>query len=887
MSLKKIFTAFVLSFLYNSHAQDHFPGGVDGAEVWFIADHGNLSSGIFPNISEPYIRLIPCVPNIGQKDLFNFNHSIASSGLCLTYNAPLENATSRNVFFVGEPKQLNANYSHLTTGWRTDMSALILPAWDNRYRFDLANKGAYSAGSHVTFNSNNNANVNFYHWNLYQSDKRFKSYGNEGETSFYIGREFTNSDVAPVFQSQSFIGNFPEFISYPFELTANQKNRVESYLALKYGITLASGTPYRNALNTVFWNPGNYAHFANRIFGIGRDDISGLNQLQSESVHNRNYLIASVQELMASNPEKQEVISIGDNNFIVFGDNGAPDVLQDENEHQVKILSRKWLSQNTDEHAAGINMHFKFNLMAAINQAMSSDPGLKLWMLHDKYVNNQTVSDFTSQYVEYYDPVNMDGLQYGFFENVHFDSDFGIYDQFTFGVGPEMIIQVRFDMGDCDDERIRSTVVITGGEAPYVVKIKNTTGYTATFTINENTFPFEAIAPDIYTVNVADAQGTTAEIDIDVLQQQIAVDLGPDIVFGPGQQQATLNAGANVLDPTATYQWYKDGQLLDYYAPSLLVTEAGEYTVVITSGNRMCKETDTILVGYNFGGSAYAMTQCEDEFGSIILGTAGGVPPFTTVISGNALTVSQVHSTANYTIQNLPPDVYTVTTTDSSGNVFQTDVEIYDMLEGLDVNLEAQIQQYCQTWLYNGTVPGFLCSSTIFLDASVFVTNPNVSYEWFENSQSEGIYVPEVEIYTDGTVTGDVYGFNEYQVVITNLETGCSISETVAIARNFKIRAAEGNNTRVQKPQDDKPGISAKVYPNPADVNATFYYEITSGHEISGSLAVYSPTGAILYETALSGQSSYTIPLSLTTSGTYLAVARIGEKTLTNKIIIK
>src|SRR5690606_16142758 len=100
----------------------------------------------------------------------------------------------------------------------------------------------------------------------------------------------------PLLNAEYFYGNFPEFISFPFELSANQKNRVESYLALKYGITLYNKSSYKNSRNVVFWNSKNNQLFPNFIFGIGKDDISGLNQLQSESVHEKDYLIASVGE---------------------------------------------------------------------------------------------------------------------------------------------------------------------------------------------------------------------------------------------------------------------------------------------------------------------------------------------------------------------------------------------------------------------------------------------------------------------------------------------------------------------------------------------------------------------------------------------------------------
>ncbi len=897
MHLKKLFLVFMLSPFYLSLAQQHFPGGVAGAEAWYIVDYTNLAQSIYPNFSDSYKRISSCSQNLGSQSLFNFNHSLNTADLCFTYNAALENTTSRNVFFVSEPKELNINYSNLTTAWRSDMSSIILPAWLHRYRFDLANKGAYANENTSGFNSLTKANVNFYHWNYYQSDKRFKSSGLNGETSFYIGKNFTNSTATPVLEGQSFSGNFPEFISYPFELTWNEKNRVESYLALKYGITLAANTPYRNAKNTVFWSGVNYTKFGNRIFGIGRDDISGLNQLQSESVHNKDYLIASVRKLMDTNPNKQQVEQIGNNNFVVFGDNGQADGLMPENNQHVRTLYRKWLSQNTNESASSINVYFKLNLMAAINQAMTANSHLKLWMLHDRYVTNQVVSDFTSQYVEYY-TANMDGLQYGYFEDVFFDTDEGIYDQFTFGVGPEMIVQVRFDLGDCDDQKIGSNVVITGGTAPYKVKITNTNGYSGNFTINENTLHFDAIAPDTYTVSVTDAQSNQASVSVNVVQQAVDVNLGPDIVFNATQQQAILNAGQYVLDPTATYKWYKDGILLDYFASTLTVTQAGEYTVEVTSGNRMCHKTDTIKVNYNFNGNAYVNIQCEAESGGITLNLTGGVPPFTSVASGSSMTVSHVHNTLSYQFTDLPFDSYTVTSTDSQGNVFQTTIEIEDLLEGVAVDIAGQIAQWCdpdEGYSYSSDyvegLPAFICDDSVIVDASLLVTAPNVAYDWYVNNIYTGISNPQVTLYEDNQFFNPLSKFNEIRVELYNLDTGCIMSETIVLEGKFGVGELS-NNTQAQAKTTTQTGkepekISAKVYPNPADVNATFYYEIVSDEVFEGTVNLYSPSGALLYHTEVAGKSTYQIPLSLITAGTYMITTTTGETVLTNKIIIK
>ena len=889
MKPKHAIVFVVLLLFANINAQNYFPGGVSGAEAWYIVDYNDLSQGSYPNQSAQHIIIKPCFGNPGANALFNFNHSIKATQLCFWYNAALENTTSRNVFFVGEPDYPSYNSAHLTTDWNESLAGM--PQTDSiiRNQFDIANKSAYIDSLYSSYQSINNANVNFYHWNKYQVDKKFKSYGYQGETAFYIGRGFTN----PQSTSQYFRGNFPEFISFPFELSSNQKNRVESYLALKYGITLDRNVSYKSARNIVFWKSSNNDLFKNRIFGIGFDKISNLNQLQSESVHYKDYLTASVGTLASTNPIKQQQVGIKDENFIVFGDNNGPDGFQSLNAFNVKPLRRVWLSQNTGVESITIPMYFKFNLNIAIYQAMQSDPSLKLWMLHDKYVTNQEESHFDSQYVDYYEAGSIQGA-YAFFEKIYFDTDQGVFDQYTFGVGPEMIVQVRFD-NDCDDENVKSYVVITGGRAPYRIEIKNIdTGAGDNYEINENEMAFNAVSPYTYTVTVVDANGNQNSTTVTVDIYPINVDLGPDIILTASQPQATLNAGQYVNDPEASYKWYRDGVLLEHYDPVLVTSEPGEYTVEVMSGNHICSDSDTINVYYKFTGSISPGFQCEDPHGYVTLNLSGGVGPFTTLITGPNQTIHQVHNQESYYFSEVNFGSYTITSTDINGEVYQSSFTINDPLLNIEVDLLSQLQQagisisYESTYSYPIADPYPLSSFT--LDASLLVTNPNVAYEWFSNNQSLGIYGPVITIDLNTSLPSTL---QEIKVVVTNLSSGCSVSDSFGIKGYWEVEAGAAQTTAFEtelkqaEAQSDNSSLKAKVYPNPSDPNQTFYYEISSNEVFDGTVQILSPTGAIIEETYISGESKYHLSFSLLASGVYFICTKTNGIVVTDKIIIR
>ena len=184
--MKKFYLSitFLVISMYSVDAQN-FPGGVTGAEVWYIANWEDLDNGTFKNSSLTDVELKNC--SGFKKNLFNFNASLFSEKLCIKYTAPLENTTGRDVFFVGEPKSTKSANSHLGTLWNPASSSVAGTDSIVRNFIDLNNQNVYAPGIYGTFNSDNNANVNFYHSNHYNIDKKFKSSGQLGETDFYIG----------------------------------------------------------------------------------------------------------------------------------------------------------------------------------------------------------------------------------------------------------------------------------------------------------------------------------------------------------------------------------------------------------------------------------------------------------------------------------------------------------------------------------------------------------------------------------------------------------------------------------------------------------------------------------------------------------------------------
>lgn len=139
---------------------------------------------------------------------------------------------------------------------------------------------------------------------------------------------FMGSDAADA-GAQNMSCALAEVITYNTYLSEADQNKVESYLAIKYGITLTTGMTavnrnYTAADGTIIWQAAGNAGYPYNITGIGRDDNSGLFQKQSKSIHTNSlvylYNGATGGNFPASNAGNTSAIA--DKSFLLFGDNG-------------------------------------------------------------------------------------------------------------------------------------------------------------------------------------------------------------------------------------------------------------------------------------------------------------------------------------------------------------------------------------------------------------------------------------------------------------------------------------------------------------------------------------------------------------------------------------
>ncbi|WP_084299312.1 T9SS type A sorting domain-containing protein [Dyadobacter tibetensis] len=157
-----------------------------------------------------------------------------------------------------------------------------------------------------------------------------------------------------------FTGNIGELIIYGNgNNSAVERNKVESYLAIKYGITLANTNNYTTSQDVVVWNASDNAGYYNNVAGIGNDFNSALHQKQSRSQHpnTNNQVIIGLGEIAASNAANTD--SLNDGQYLVWGDNGNTQAMTNTastytafnfagGTNNARRMNRVWKVQNTN-----------------------------------------------------------------------------------------------------------------------------------------------------------------------------------------------------------------------------------------------------------------------------------------------------------------------------------------------------------------------------------------------------------------------------------------------------------------------------------------------------------------------------------------------------------
>lgn len=154
--------------------------------------------------------------------------------------------------------------------------------------------------------------------------------------------------------TEDFSGNIAEIIVYgPTTLDVNARIRIQSYLAIKYGITIfseISSDPfdYLDSSGNILFGHTSDSAFIFDVGGIGRDEVSGLFQTASRSINTDSMITMS------------GASSLDDGDFLLWGNNDDPrtETTSGLPAGVAKRLDRKWkVGEQGDTGTVDVTFH--------------------------------------------------------------------------------------------------------------------------------------------------------------------------------------------------------------------------------------------------------------------------------------------------------------------------------------------------------------------------------------------------------------------------------------------------------------------------------------------------------------------------------------------------
>lgn len=162
-------------------------------------------------------------------------------------------------------------------------------------------------------------------------------------------------------------GLIMEQIVYKSVLSSSQIQRINSYLALKYGVTLDQSVALDYLAsdgNITMWKAADNLGYTNDIFGIGKDDLQALNQKVSKSVNSGTILtIALDNDFISANNETSRTIEhTNDKQFLMVANNGAPITTQTTEidlSTYTRRIGREWKVDKTSNFNQTVSLKFE------------------------------------------------------------------------------------------------------------------------------------------------------------------------------------------------------------------------------------------------------------------------------------------------------------------------------------------------------------------------------------------------------------------------------------------------------------------------------------------------------------------------------------------------
>lgn len=563
MSVTLLKACFVLSFFsftvagISQSKTSGAPGGVKGATQWFVADTLAGECILSSQVSGKRSLLSPNPRSFGW---LNHHPSLILNGTnSLSANLGKEELHSATFFTVYQAR--DTSVEHLI--WSIEKNQKPSLVLTTERMADLVDY------KYMNFTDLAPATPKI---NIYGQLKSKDSLALQEQT-WNIGK----IPASPRLPVSSFSGLIPEIIAFNRVLDREERLKVASYLALKYGITLTeSSATYVNSAGEIIWNGEATPLYHHNIAGIGRDDASAWLQKIASSSNCPKLLSVSVAAAPANN------------HFLLWGDNDLTLSPAPKIPGLPTFLKRNWLLTTHGSSPFG-----ETEIGLDTKQVYASIPAKPVyWMA----IDSTGTGDFSAPGIQYLKMEQLDPQGFAHFKVSWKKNKAGKY-IFAFIVAQDLLLATKvLDPSCAKPESGQLQVKILGGQAPYRLNILNkTTGRIINRQVQDAELleHLSGLAAGKYLLKVTDAR------------QQVYVD---SFLVNPGDAPnpltiaaayelsagKTIQVNAAEKMPTGVAYHWRGPDNFESFSPTIELNQIGIYTLNTTQNG--CSATREIEV---------------------------------------------------------------------------------------------------------------------------------------------------------------------------------------------------------------------------------------------------------------------------------------------------
>ena len=398
--------------------------------------------------------------------------------------------------------------------------------------------------------------------------------------SFVLGPDPKDIPIKPL---QSGVA---ELVVFDRVISPKEKSIIDSYLAIKYGISLPQTVPtnYYNSDHFVIWDAKKNRSYSNGVVAIGRNETVNLHQKQAQA----EALVISAGHRAPSNATNP--YELPDNSYLFWSHDGKSLTWNEDQGSTSRRLERTWLAAVDDAmRALPTQVHLREE-----NLQVDKRPD-EIWWL-DYYPSQ---SDQTLAHLEAY-AFSSESAGEWFVDGLKWDQDQSGNDIFMITAGPPFRVEYQITESPCDSDSAAIALKIFGGKAPYKITLHGRDQSQSLSRIAESSFAeINALKAGIFTLEVTDQTALTFKEDILISHLDAVPITWPNQWILDADDKLTLDPNIYFDVPlSAKISWILPN--LDLVEQTILEAQtAGQHTLMISVDNCYSAQPFEILEGAN------------------------------------------------------------------------------------------------------------------------------------------------------------------------------------------------------------------------------------------------------------------------------------------------